>query len=149
MEERTDAEAAAKHQDAVKILKRIISAEASSSSFNILRRVFGKNKTNALSSIIVPGEEPETWDLRSEPNHQHPNRTQPEMFWASTRRTVHRVSSQKLVRLPRHFDIGGRGSSGRTTTRRTCAMHGQEATRHGARLRQHPRPVTTSDTINL
>jgi hypothetical protein len=62
MEERTDAEAAAKHQDAVKILKRIVSAEASSSSLNILRRVFGKNKTSALSSIIVPGEEPETWD---------------------------------------------------------------------------------------
>jgi hypothetical protein len=62
IEERADAEAAAKNQDAVKILKRIISAEASSSSFNILRRVFGKNKTSALSSIIVPGKEPETWD---------------------------------------------------------------------------------------
>jgi hypothetical protein len=37
-------------------------AEASSRSFNTLRRVLGKIKTGALSSIMVPGDEPDTWD---------------------------------------------------------------------------------------
>jgi hypothetical protein len=53
MEERADADVAAQNQDAAKILKPIISAEASSRSFNILRRVFGKKKSGALSSIMM------------------------------------------------------------------------------------------------
>jgi hypothetical protein len=39
-----NAEAAAQNQDAAKILKRIINAEALGRSFSNLRRVFGKNK---------------------------------------------------------------------------------------------------------
>ena len=62
LEERANAEAIAHNRDATKILKRIINAEASSRSFNTLRRVLGKTKTGALSSIMVPGDEPDTWD---------------------------------------------------------------------------------------
>jgi hypothetical protein len=52
-----DAEAAVQNRDASKVLERIMSAEASS-TFYILRRVLGMNKTGALSSIMAPGDNP-------------------------------------------------------------------------------------------
>ncbi len=66
-----------------------------------------------------------------------PNRTQPDIFWASTRHTIHRVSSFELGRLARHLGIGRRYPSGQSTTGRPLAMHGSgtgnsrgTATRH-------------------
>jgi hypothetical protein len=60
--QRADADAAALNRDAAKILKRIVNAEISKSSFQNLRRVLGKIKSGALSSIMVPGDEPDTWE---------------------------------------------------------------------------------------
>jgi hypothetical protein len=53
LEDRADAEAAAHNRDSAKVLKRIVNAEASKSTFN---------KSGALSSIMVPGDEPDTWE---------------------------------------------------------------------------------------
>lgn len=62
LEDRADAEAAAHNRDSAKVLKRIVNAEASKSTFNNLRRFLSKTKSGALSSIMVPGDEPDTWE---------------------------------------------------------------------------------------
>ena len=61
LEDRADAEAAAHNRDSAKVLKGIVNAEASKSTFNNLRRFLGKTKSGALSSIMVPGDELDTW----------------------------------------------------------------------------------------
>jgi hypothetical protein len=61
LEERAAAEAAANNSDANKIIKRIIRAEASSDSFKTLRPTLGKSNGGSLSSIMIPGDEPDTW----------------------------------------------------------------------------------------
>jgi hypothetical protein len=43
-------------------LKRIIRAEEAKTSFNTLRHVLGKTKKGALSSIMVEGDESDTWN---------------------------------------------------------------------------------------
>jgi hypothetical protein len=65
-----------------KILKRIIRAEALNSSFDSLRRVLGKNKTERFPPWYQELSQKHGKDLRSEPNHRHANRTQQEAFWA-------------------------------------------------------------------
>jgi hypothetical protein len=53
LEEREAAESAAHNRDASKITQRIIRAEASSTNFNTLRRVLGKNqKCTGTGSLI-------------------------------------------------------------------------------------------------
>jgi hypothetical protein len=68
LEERATAEAAANNSDASKIIQRIIRAEASSNSFKTLRRALGKRNGGSLSSIMIPGDEPDTWQHIFDPN---------------------------------------------------------------------------------
>jgi hypothetical protein len=57
------------------IRNRVTSVEASSNSFNIPRRVLGKTKNGALSSIIVPGgriyDQGQITDVLIERNQKH------------------------------------------------------------------------------
>jgi hypothetical protein len=68
------------------------------------QHVLCKTRNGALSSILVPGDEPEKWESIYDQSQITDATTepQPETFWTGTRNAVHRFPSLELGRVSRH-----------------------------------------------